>query len=79
MKRKKAKSELSKPKNVTLSPRMRALAERIMEVRHFDDFSGFVQTLLREEHERRQAEVKTVETITDETIDAVEKKKEKPS
>lgn len=47
------KEEKAKPKNITLSKRVMDLAEQIMDVRRFDDFSGMVQQLIREEWERR--------------------------
>lgn len=39
--------------NLTLHPRIRQLAARLMEERAFNDFSPFVEQLIREEFERR--------------------------
>lgn len=43
--------------NVTLNPAVYDLATEIMKVRRFDEFSGFVEQLIREEWERRALEV----------------------
>lgn len=41
------------PKNLTLNDRVLTFAERIMQLRGFDNLTGLVETLLREEYERR--------------------------
>lgn len=48
--------------NVTLNPAVYDLATTIMKVRHFDEFSGFVEQLIREEWERRASEVEQAVT-----------------
>jgi len=40
-------------RNVTLNPHVIARATEVMQLRHFDDFSGFIEQLIREEWERR--------------------------
>lgn len=48
--------------NVTLNPAVYDLATAIMKVRHFDEFSGFVEQLIREEWDRRASEVEAATT-----------------
>lgn len=43
----------SKRKNITLPKSIIELADKLMELRKFTDFSGFAQQLIREEWERR--------------------------
>lgn len=38
---------------ITISDALMAKAKDVMDARTFDDFSGFLQSLIREEHERR--------------------------
>jgi hypothetical protein len=45
-------------KNITQNPVIVALAEAIMAERHFDDYSSFLEQLIREEGDRRQIQVK---------------------
>ncbi len=44
-------------KNLTFHPDVLKLAERLMELRHFSDISGFLSQLVREEDERRRGPV----------------------
>lgn len=37
-------------KNITISPRIEEVARRLMIGQGFDDFSGFVEHLIRQEH-----------------------------
>jgi len=39
--------------SITIPPSVYDLALEVMELRNFTDFSGFLQTLIREEYERR--------------------------
>lgn len=43
--------------NITINPKIYALAQDLMGADHFDDFSGYVEHLIREEAKRRQATV----------------------
>lgn len=46
---------MTKRTTITIPDTLYAEAERLMREQHFSDFSGFVQHLIRAEHERRQA------------------------
>jgi len=46
---------MTKRTTITLPKSLRAQAEELMKLRQFTDFSGFLQTLIREEHERRRS------------------------
>lgn len=39
--------------NLTIDPKVFALAQEVMRLRHFSDFSGFIEQIIREEHERK--------------------------
>lgn len=45
-------------RNITLNPEVLKLAIEVMTLRHFDDFSGFIEQLIREEWERRNGSAK---------------------
>ncbi len=45
----------TKRTTITLPESLVEVAQAIMRDRHFEDFSGFLQQLIREESERRQA------------------------
>lgn len=49
-------------RNITINPEIAALAEALMKLRKFDDFSGFVEQLIREEYERRTGPVQLTST-----------------
>jgi hypothetical protein len=40
--------------NLTINPNLFEEAQKLMSLRNFDDFSSFVEQLIREELERRQ-------------------------
>ncbi len=48
----------TKRTTITIPQSLYEVAEEVMDARHFSDFSGFVQSLIREEWERRQAALK---------------------
>lgn len=43
----------TKRTTITITEELYALAKQVMKARTMSDFSGFVQTLIREEYERR--------------------------
>lgn len=47
------KSDKAESKNLTFNPKVLELAEAVMAVRSFDNLSGFISQLIREEYERR--------------------------
>lgn len=48
----------TKRTTITIPQSLYNVAEDVMAERHFSDFSGFVQSLIREEWERRQSALK---------------------
>lgn len=46
-------SQKSERTNISIAPRIREMAETLMQARAFSDFSGFLAQLIREEWERR--------------------------
>jgi hypothetical protein len=48
---------MSVPKNLTFHEPVVELAEELMKLRGFDNLSGFLSQLVREEHERRRGPV----------------------
>lgn len=55
----------SKPVNVSWGPRTRKRAELLIELRDFKGVSDLLQTLIREEWERRQPPVLSSEAVED--------------
>jgi len=62
-------------RNITINPEIAALAEALMKLRKFDDFSGFVEQLIREEYERRTGPVQF--TAVRDTVDTAASTAEK--